>query len=310
MKYNPFYNKTKDSFLINIFQKKDIVEVTNKFIKVDTYPDADLIDYQRGITSGFYFRNNWKYSGGCSFILDVCQKSQYIFHPDNINELNKDLNDLYSSPIDPDDYLDFLDEAFHQDSFTFESHSFPTDIEQFELKKIRIVGFDNNKQQITYEGYYIADDIDTLYDGFLVNQLEITGINCYKTLTIYQELLLEAFLLKEGHRYNLAYYLIYSALENYVNTKLDTVNERGDFEDKVRELCKRNISGDASKHEIYTQIIPKLKDFTLKRNDLVHGRTIAVSYQDCDSFLHFTLSVIALNTWKNNTFKELYDLLY
>jgi hypothetical protein len=183
------------------------------------------------------------------------------------------------------------------------------DIDGLKFNDVRVESINNLKRHFTVLGGYeaVSDRIDPDDWEILVEYL-LTGVPEESTIgKFYVELLAEAYSLLLAGNFKLAYFIAFTALENYVNDKMGSENDEERFSDKVKKLFK-SVFGDVSTHAIFTSIIRDLSSFEKTRNTIAHGReVIHVDSDELENILVFVLTLVATSENKFYTFREIVD---
>jgi hypothetical protein len=309
MNYTRFLALTKDNLIEKLFVKLGFLESEIKFISIDNNPNYDISPYEREQLANYYFKNKWDFRFSFDFIIEAKVLGSAIFHNDHITEIC----DEYKIDYEPDydKYTDIVEKAYAIDKDSFSNHSFDADLENYKLNDLQISSINNEKKELIYEGSYWGDSssIDPL-DFELIARIKVFGADKYfNNQEFYSQLLIESFILISENKNKLSFFMTYSALENFVNTIMNSHEEDSRFKDKVKELFKTHLTN-YSTNQIYTSVIGDFDKFTTIRNTIVHGKEEIEIDDDCaSSFLRFVLILVALYTWKDSTFEELKNRL-
>lgn len=307
MKYPQFDKQTKSFLTFRLLELHGIISRKTCFIEIDNSPDYDISEYGREIERDYYFRNSWEFGEDFDIVFQAEFHKSAIFHSDNISDMIKDYKLDY---LNGEDFTKVVSEVYKLHGEDLYIYSFETDLDEYTLNTLRLHSIDNFEKIIWYDGSFMGNNysIDPI-DFQLIARTEFIGISTSKTLPFYLQLLGESFLLQKENRFKLSYFLTYSALENFVNTIMNSHEDEGRFLDKFKDLFKSHLP-DYSKNQIYTTLCGSLNNFTNQRNIIVHGKeVIEVNFELSDSFLRHVLIFISLYEWKTSTFQEFYDKL-
>lgn len=282
-----------------LLKELKIIETTSHFLHTDLYPENQ--DREYGVAK-YTFENFWDLKNEYEFITDAKISSSYPFFKDDIDKAKRENNNESSETTNILEQL-YLNETFDYDLFG----NMLSNWKEFKLEAIEVDRIDNNKKRIHYRGVQITE-----YPYFSETGVEVITllvINGYKKNELfYKQLMAESKSLLNEEKYKLSYFLVYSSLENYVNKKLNSENEEERFEDKLKKLCKKNISN-LNSHQIYSSIISEFKDYTTVRNDIAHGKKdLVITNKEVTMFFNYVLLLVIINETSIKTFKEIYEI--
>jgi hypothetical protein len=304
MKYSDFNKKNN---LIELLLKNiSVFETKSSYKKIDFFPDFDISEYNREIDSDYYFSNSLKFPSEFKNIIKVSFDNNIIFHFDNFKDAEEEFGITF---LDINDFEKSINEISEIDKNYISENGFDTDFEEFKLKTLRLKKIDNNKKKIIFEGNifassYMLDQIDWNLFSFV----EITGIKS-SISEFYKELISESYILKIEHNYKISFFIMFSALESYVNYTLKNDNSKKEFSEKITDLFNSKFN-DILKHQIYSSIIDKLDSLTKLRNSIAHGKSSkTINIDELESLFIFVLTIITTVENNNITFKELYENL-
>jgi len=119
----------------------------------------------------------------------------------------------------------------------------------------------------------------------------------------------EAYNLISIKSFKLSYFLAFSALESYINERMNTNDTKDRLKDIMSQMI-RNVVGDINKNEIYTSIISGYNAFESNRNIIAHGRKIiTVTQEDVDELILFALLIICITEGDGSTFEHLASII-
>lgn len=254
--------------------------VVNKtvYFTVDTMPDYDYSAYDSYRESDYYFANSWDFSFDFSRIFRITNKETLFVHPDLYHNLNKfhkdvlstngfksnsDVGDMLSFVIDSVEMTDEVHKTLNENLLNFDSSMTP------HINVLNIAGVDNNKKKVFYNGSFYSAGIDHgEYD--VVCCAEVIGVGVSRYSYFFKELLVEAYSHLVDSNYKMAYFIAYSALENYVNWKIngDLIEER--FSNKYKSAFK--TLPEFEHNIIYPYFKSKLPEYTTLRIVIAHGK--------------------------------------
>lgn len=284
--------------------KNLILRETVRYVEINVFPDFDISEYQGPIDSDYYFHNTIDIPYDFKSLLNVTFDNHVIFSFNDIDKVKKKFNLNVDNKDEVEEVINKLIET--DDDLALECF-FEPDLDEFKLKELRLKNIDNNNRKIHYEGTFFGASymIDQI-DWNLFSQIKFIGIP-FNIAEFYKELISESYVLKlEGNK-KMSYFIMYSALENYIEYKLGS-NEEKRLSEKITELfsiCFQNIT----KHQIYSCIINDYKTIKEKRNDIAHGNMCNIKEEDLNKIFLFVLIVISTIENKCETFDELHNTL-
>lgn len=302
MNYKQF--SSKENIVENLLFKLGIIKNERLLIEVDNWPDHDISEYQREMEANYYFQNHWNFSNRFSSLIEARFTEKYLFHSEGLKRVSEELQ----IEINYSQIPDFLNAAYQADKDCFDAHSFPVELDEFKLKSLRVSSLDNFQKQLNYEGSFYGNNeaIEPL-DWGIYSFLELAGVPHHSKLNFYEELISESYLLSRQGNNKLAYFLAYSAFENFINSELGTVDEKGELKRRISELFGATFTH-VAKHQVYTSLINEFKVFTEHRNTIAHGKeAILVSESDVSTILIFVLTMIASYNLNCTRFEHLYQ---
>lgn len=271
---------------------------------MDIYPDFDKSEYEKGIDKTYFFENNWNFKTNYDSIITAKIISSEAFEIDAVRE-NKENLDLSIEDDNEKSLLEIIHDTYLIDKDCFSDLSLGS-WDSFELNPINIIKIDNINRTLRYNGSYYGDPNYVEMAGFdIVSQIEVHGYK--KNHEFYKQLIAESQILFSEKKYKLSYFLVYSALENFINVELGSEEEESRLEEKLKRLCKQSFDN-LNSNKIYSSLIDKFKGFTKTRNLIAHGNDdIDMSRDSLLGFLNFTLFMIYINVDKKSYFTDIYD---
>jgi hypothetical protein len=301
MKYQQFL-KQKD-LLKKLLIKMNIIEQFETIIKINNFPDTDVIPTDWREDDNNYFKNSWQFGSYFKNVMDFNFLEERIYHFEHIKEAEEEL-DMRLNSDDIENSLNLIDVV---DSSFFQNNGYDTDLnETFKFHKVRLVSIDNVKRTIWYDGSFFGNH--ETYDNQewgTFSKVQLTGIPSILTY-FYQDLLGESYLLYHTGNYKMAYFIAYAAMENYVNSNLDSEETKEKFKDKLKQWLKTKVTN-LDRHEVYCAIIKEYDDFCQKRNIIAHGKeNIEIEKMHAESALLFVAILICSFENSQETFDGLF----
>jgi len=281
----------------------DVVTINNEIYKISHFPDFDMTPYGRENLTNYAFDDYWDFSSKYHSVIHVSVGDVYIFHYDDICRISKS----YNIPYEKYDQISILEKAIGKNKKLFSEEGMEPDFDGFSFHDLKVNYTDNLNKRILFNGgISAASDTVTDCDWDLFTELSIIGINRdVDTYPIHLQLLAEGRNLYSINSFKLAFFVIYSSLENYLNLKTNGENEEIRLKEKIN-IAFKNIFSNLSKHNIYNSIISSLTPFTEKRHIIAHGReNIKITSVDCMNIMIFTCIVIVSLENKFDSFAKL-----
>lgn len=264
----------------------------SKIIQVNNYPDYDRTPYGGMTVKGYVFDDEWSFANDYNAIIN-CEIA-YIkgFHFDDIEDLSK----AYEIPYFTGDSFDgILNDARELETELMDQRGFELNFDGFKLDDLSIERVDNINKRVHFSGAFNGDSysiepvdwkilVECSFDGFVSGD---------KVGSFYPDLLAESYSLKNAGSYKLSYFLIFSALENYINGTLKSEKDEVRLLQKLKDMFKIKFD-DLGIHEIYTSIIGNFKRFEDFRNAIAHGnRPLDIDEELVSELTLFVLMIIA-----------------
>ncbi len=296
-RFNQVSNK-----IIFLLQKLEILKRKSIFIKIDNTPDFNFTDNSSS-EEDYYFRNYFKFNKFFTWVTSVNFGTIRIYHYDDFLRLSEEYKIHFDSFKD----LKFIKQIHKIDKDAFHNNGFETELDEFKMKDIRLNRIDNYEKRIYYEGKFYGDNyyIDPIDFGYY-STATLIGFKA-KPGNFYEEIIAESYLLFLEKKFKLAYFLIFTALENFVNLKLQSHKEKKELKDKVNLAFSSKFS-DISKHEIYCSIIGEYDNYAEIRNQIAHGNmTTELMEENVEELFVFILTLILVYEKSLNHFSEIVD---
>lgn len=289
-----------------LLKKLNIIKEKNYIYEISNYPDFDLTIYDKHNIKNYFFQNTKSFENDYLTVLEANISYSKMLHSDNLQEIKKkypdfdnfENNEMYLSNISNIDE-EFLEQCGYEmlNNRVFERLSF----NKLDLKIL------NNSKEFLFSGSYEAENsgIEPMDIYFFV-QCKVLGISFdIEQGEFYKELLAEVYKFYLEGTYKIAYFLLFSAFESYINYKLQSHDEQKRLSEKINELFK-NTFKDISKHQIYTSFICEFKCFETNRNTIAHGKeSISIDQEGVSKVLIFVMVFINSIEHSISTFEEL-----
>jgi hypothetical protein len=273
-------------------------------MNIDLHPDYDLTNYDKHVSNTYFIKSELDFSDEFTAVLSANIGKSATFHCDDIERISKEFN---LTREDNESASHFLQRVAAIDSDVIYQGN-GTQHDGFELNELKVDFINNKDKKVIVLGGFFGDNysIDPS-DWDLVSELDLSGIPKELNGELYLELLAESYSLSELGNYKLAFFLAYSALECYLNSQVNPNNDKVRLKDSFSELFKNKFSGnDLNNHIIYSSISGEFTPFTLKRNEIAHGKSkVEISKEYASDFLLFSLITIVSNKHCISDFKSL-----
>ncbi|MDE5193197.1 hypothetical protein [Citrobacter freundii] len=308
MNFTNFKNKPNIEF--QLLKYLDVITEESKILKIDNNPDYDLTGYDKFRAMTYFFEFDYEFSDEYSNVLWASISKERLMHYDDV----VNASNTYGIEWDNDNYDDvaFLNKLHKLSYDVLDEYGHNPDNDTIKLQSIRLNGIDNVDKKISFSGTYFGcyEAIDPMDWGIYI-ECDFVGSKLFNgdEGKFYQELLAQAYSLRETSNYKLSFFTIFSALENFTNEKMSTHNTAERFSDILKRMIKNSVP-DFSKNIIYSSIIGSYSTFEMMRNNIAHGRAkIIVKECDVNDVLLFTLLVICLAEGKADNFASLFSTL-
>jgi hypothetical protein len=183
----------------------------------------------------------------------------------------------------------------------------------------------NRRLNIILDGtvYVSSIDFSNLEHMECMAQVDLLGIPIGTTLSIFQELILEADNLEDENNLRVAFFTYFTALEAFVTFLFENVKstlftelhyslEHLSLDDKFRVIFKHFSSGaDLTKINIYSALMGLLGTVKKKRNDMAHGKLVVeIDKNDIIQIITIISVLYAYTTHKFDDFVSIIDYYY
>jgi len=184
---------------------------------------------------------------------------------------------------------------------------FEPNFDGFKLSNLTIDTVDNVENKIIFSGAYEGDSysIEPM-DWNIFAECHFIGIGSNDgEIFFYQELLSEAYIQKSYNNFKISYFIAFSALENYINERMNTHETKDRLSNIINSLFK-NTPTPINNNQVYTSIMNDYSKYEEIRNKIAHGRQkVLISEEELNEFILFTLILISSAEGKGKTFIEL-----
>lgn len=302
MNYRQF--SEKQNVIEKILNYLGVLSIENVVIEVDNNPDYDITAYEREISTNYFFHNSWDFTEKFKSIVDINVLKSSIFDSETFQRMSTD----YGIPLEDND-CDFLIQVLNVDQDAFDNYGFGTENGEFRFHNLRLRTIDNSNGQVYYEGSFRGNNADIApIDWGVYSLLNVTSITkSIDTLPFYNTLLAESYLLYFERKFKLAYFLVFSAFESFVNYELGTIDDPDRLRNKLNELFSNRFT-DIGRHQIYTSVLNEYNQHTTNRNTIAHGRNeIIISQEEVKGLLLFVLTIISTYKSSSISFENLYN---
>ena len=301
MNFNQYRN-VKD-LQIKLLESLNLIENNTYIIKVNLDPDFDIINFDRHNDKDYYFYNSLKFQENHNFIIDCSFLKQFILTGDTLDDIEENEDILFTDKENVDLSIKEL-EDLNED--LLDTYSFPLDFDGFKLNAIKVKFINNTEKKIYYEGSYFAASVN-IYPDFwdMFSYVNMTSIK-KNHQQFYKDLIGESYILKLEGNLKLSLFTLYSALESFVNYKLND-NTEIRLKDGIAKLFQiENNCKDLTKNNLYSSIINKLIELKNIRNTIAHGKNnILVLEEELDEYFVIILTFIISIEFKWANFEEI-----
>lgn len=293
---------------LKLLKHLGIIHEKNCVFKLDNYPDYDLSGYDGVRTMNYFFESESEIPNDFSNVISVEIINDFIIHSDDIFNMSKQ----HDIPVFYENLEWFVNEIHEVDSDCLDSYSIGQKFDNFELRTIKVVGINNSTKKIIFSGSFLGDysHIQPLdWNIYVECKVRGTKSNLENGNLFYQDLMAEAYNLISIKNFKLSYFLAFSALESYINERMNANDTKDRLKDIMSQMI-RNVVGDINKNEIYTSIISGYNTFESNRNIIAHGRKIiTVTQEDVDELILFALLIICITEGDGSTFEHLASII-
>ena len=269
MNYTKF-KKYKDIEL-KLLSLLGILKDESRIIQLDNFPDYDLSGGYDGFTEKHYFfRDSWDFSSDYAAIINVSIDYIGVFHFDDVHRLSSE----YKIPFNENNSFDVvLNRIREQNSDLMLEEATDPDFDGFKLNEVRVERVDQFGKTIEFVGGYngCSDSIQPMDWKILVECSFYGFVSGARFGEFYADLIAESFALRDAGNNKLAYFLAFSALENYINDRHGSHEIEGRLKDKLSDLFKSKFI-ELHKHQIYTSIVGEYDSWEAIRHSIAHGK--------------------------------------
>ncbi|MDX8557373.1 hypothetical protein OZ663_11900 [Elizabethkingia sp. HX CGY] len=297
----------KKNIIETLLSALNLIEEKTKITKIDFYPDFDIFEYDRHNDKEYYFTGIQTFDNNHNYVLDCEFISPFVFPYDRLDEIEEHEDIVFS---DKENLIESVKELDDFDYNLIEEYSFPTDFDGFKLNNIKVKYINNTKKEIIYEGGFLGASMNIDPDFWdLFSYINVKAIK-KNQIEFFKDLLGESYILKLEGNYKLSFFILFSALENYINFKLNKTEHEGK---RLKELIGEVYK---TEHEIetlisdnlYTSLMNDINKQIEKRNVIAHGKNdINISANELNSFLLCVLTYIISVEFKWNSFQEIFE---
>jgi hypothetical protein len=188
-----------------------------------------------------------------------------------------------------DESIDISEEYIYLFHAELESVENRADDEVFDLENSEyfIRSLNKRERKIEFKGKLVGDSFDIGSDHYeTVASLKLIGLRLCDAddLNIYQELILEGYLLELEKNYKMSFFTYFTAIDSFVNDRLDAIKESTfselndcidylSLKDKIRILVKFSLNTtDLNSLKIWSTFSGLIKELTEIRNSIAHGK--------------------------------------
>lgn len=209
----------------------------------------------KGICQTYYFHEEIDFS---DIFSDVICFSEIIPH-------------VFSQSYEPDFLAKNLSPITPNEIKKMEEKEVPSEFDCFKLQKIHLYSVDNVNKTINYdctcstEEMMLGNDFVDIYC-----EVDLCGITWkINTANLYNQLIVDSYRKYLQKDFRMAYFLMYSAFECFINTKSGKHDEEKRLVQKKNELFKLKFSC-LNSNQINSSV--DMKKYEDIRNDIAHGR--------------------------------------
>lgn len=302
----------REDFLIKIqtidplLKALDIITDEIFYFKIDNYPDYDFFPYQGEVGSNYYFKNKISYPDIFHSIIIAKDISENILDYESWENIcfklkikNNNANNFFISHNELSNV-----------GLSIEKIGYDTTVNEFQLNKFRILMVNNNTRTLVYDGAFNGDSFDIESTTYvIISKIQIKYIPKPKVKSLFIELISESYLLYHRGDFKLAFFILYSALENFINYELNSNDDDVRLKEKIKLLYKKRFNK-LNKSQIYSSLLHSYNIFVKTRNIIAHGReNIIIKKKDVEElFLFVLISIISYNN-EITTYDDLYEII-
>lgn len=302
MSYSTF--KKIANIELSLLSLLGMLKTESRIIQLDNYPDFDLSGYEGFVEKPYFFRDSWGFSDAYAAIISASIEHVGVFHFDDVRRLASE----YKVPFRKNESFDVVlnrIRAINSD-LMWEEATDP-DFNGFKISEIKIERIDQFGKEVQFFGGYsgASDSIQPMDWNILVECSFNALVSGARFGGFYADLIAESYALRYVRNHKLAFFIVFSALENYINERLDSHEREGRLKDKLSELF-RNKFGCLQRHQIYTSIVGEYDSWESIRHGIAHGKVSQSVTRDMVGGLTvFILTLLASIEESEESFKGL-----
>lgn len=306
MKYQQF--KVKKDIDLRLLLLLDILKHEHKIIELDLGPDYDLTEYDKFELKNYYFSNFWNFGNEYLAIINFEVNQTRVFHYDDITQLSAQYGVEYNNDGSWDIFLNKVRKIYPD---VLWNEGFEPDFDYFKLGAVKKEPVDQFRKRIKiYGGFHGGSHSIFPMDWSVFAECSFYGFQSVEQSgKFYVELIAESYALKDVSNFKLAYFIAFTALENYIKTHPSLNENTGRLNEKLSEVFS-SMFDDIKSHQIYSSLIGEFKKLESLRNKIAHGeKDSIISIKDVNKLIIFILTLISSLERKIETFDELYNQL-
>ena len=303
MKYEKF--KSLDGVEFGLFQHLELARKSVRIIKLNNHPDFDLTGYDRHTERPYVFKDHWNFPKEYAALIYASVEHSGVFHYDDIARLSKEYGISSRSGVSEEEVLNQI-RCQHVDLML--QDSIEPDFDGFKLNDIKVDRIDQFAKEVLFIGGYSGGYSDIQPEDWdIYIEVSLCGLVSGNSLGMfYGDLIAESYALRESGNTKLAYFIAFSALENFTNERLNTYEQEGRLKDKFSDLF-RNKFGSIARHPIYSSITGEFDFFESIRHEVAHGNQGKITNRALvDRLMLFVLVVMSSVENGESTFDELH----
>lgn len=281
--------KAKTNLIKEYLFSEGILYQSNYVFKMDFFPDFDYTDYQKDICRPYYFHEKINFSNS---FYDVLLYSEIKPH-------------IFPSYEKPDFLQDSLNKISDAEIEILEEKELELSFDYFSFQKAHLYSIDNVNKTLNYdctcetEGSLLGEDFVSIY--FTVNLCGIARE--IKSFDLYNQLIVDSYRKYLNKDYRMAYFLMFSAFECFINLKLSSDDGEKRLTEKKNELFKSKFPI-LNNNEINSSV--NMKRYEKKRNAIAHGREKLLVEKELVDDIYFDFISLIISYCRGITnFKDL-----
>jgi hypothetical protein len=280
----------------------EIVEVK----RINHHPDYDFSEYRGPISQTYFFKDEQSTPCDLFSVYDAAIVDTRVLHCDDIRELAERL-DLDVDSDEENEWI--LNQAVARDKDFLDGLGYDS-LPQFTLRQLEITGVDNSTGCVSLQGSFEGDSYSISQpDWALYAVIRFRGFKeDFNEGEFYRQLLAESYMLRAKGDHRVSCFLAYSALEGFINRKLNAENDSGRLSEKGREVFQLSFPGvRLDRHQIYTSLANDFNNtLTSIRNGIAHGRVTKIDEHQSRHMLLVALMFICSIEFRAETFDEIF----